>query len=780
MWTRRRKLALVSLATCAGLLFLAWFWVAPLMVRSRIEATLSSRLGREVQVEDVDLRWRGFVANGVSVEGDGVYGRIEAVGVQGSLFGLARRGASAIEHVQARGGAVIVDLESLVMPERAEGSGRGGSAERVVELVDIGVQVNDAEGELAEGRLNARWDGRVLLLGARDARLGASPANTVSVERVEVSLRRSPHWAVERAEVEGAHVELAEEGHVTRERIARARAVVAPTGVTADASDAQSEHDDLLSRLVDGAVLELVRGEVVRSDGELALDSLAATIRREGEVLHLEGSGGGAGGSGEWSFRVRPRELSGEGSLQVEELPFDLLVPFLPDFPWFRPGDARIAASLDIVAASPERLTMNGSLSVRDLAFSDERIAPRPVGGIGFTIEGAASLRPMLGELEVSEAIVRMGGAELRGSGFLARDDEHWAVRVEASLPATDCNDAVSAVPADLLAEVAGFSWQGRIGGRLRLNLRSDALEDTVLQIHVANGCRFETVPAMADLRRVRGSFLHRVQEPDGDVFEMTSGPGSANWVPIAAMSPLFIQAVVGHEDGGFFNHGGFAVYAIRDALVRNVREGRYVVGASTITMQLAKNLFLHREKTLARKVQEVFLTWWLENALSKAEILELYFNVIEYGPEIYGILRASEHYFGRAPVELSAAESAFLATILPNPKAYHDSYEQGALGTRMRSRIARFIEHLGSRGRFDSVAVADGLAELEQFRFARPGEPAVSWPARGGAAALPFATSMPADEFEEGWGGEGDPEADPYESFPFEDEDDMPNSSDG
>ena len=304
------------------------------------------------------------------------------------------------------------------------------------------------------------------------------------------------------------------------------------------------------------------------------------------------------------------------------------------------------------------------------------------------------------------------------------------------------------------------------------MNVRSDALEETVLQMHVANGCRFETVPAMADLRRVRGSFLHRVQEPDGSVFEMTSGPGSANWVPISAISPLFIHAVVGHEDGGFFNHGGFAVYAIRDALVRNLREGRYVVGASTITMQLAKNLFLHREKTLARKVQEVFLTWWLESALTKAEILELYFNVIEYGPEIYGISRASEHYFGRAPVELTAAESGFLATILPNPKAYHESYEEGHLGTRMRSRVGRFIEHLGSRGRFDADAVADGLAELEQFRFARPGEPAVTWPARGGTAELPFATPSLGDESGEGWMEDGDPEADPYESTPFEEED--------
>ena len=108
---------------------------------------------------------------------------------------------------------------------------------------------------------------------------------------------------------------------------------------------------------------------------------------------------------------------------------------------------------------------MNGSLSIRDLAFSDDRIAPRPVTGIGLSIEGAALLRPMVGELEVSEAVVRMGGAEIRGSGSLGRHDDQWSMRVEASLPATDCNDAVSAVPPDLLADVAGFSWQGGLAG---------------------------------------------------------------------------------------------------------------------------------------------------------------------------------------------------------------------------------------------------------------------------------------------------------------------------
>jgi membrane peptidoglycan carboxypeptidase len=157
---------------------------------------------------------------------------------------------------------------------------------------------------------------------------------------------------------------------------------------------------------------------------------------------------------------------------------------------------------------------------------------------------------------------------------------------------------------------------------------------------------------------------------------------------------------------------------------VRNLEEGRYVVGASTISMQLAKNLYLQREKTIARKVQEVILTWWLENALNKDEILELYLNVIEYGPGVYGLRHAAAYYFGREPIELSPAESAFLACMLPSPKRYHLSYERGALTRFMKSRMRRLLEHMAKRERIGPEALAYGLAELDDFRFRRDGDP--------------------------------------------------------
>jgi membrane peptidoglycan carboxypeptidase len=204
----------------------------------------------------------------------------------------------------------------------------------------------------------------------------------------------------------------------------------------------------------------------------------------------------------------------------------------------------------------------------------------------------------------------------------------------------------------------------------------------------------------------------------------MRTGPGTDDWVAFVEISPFVPAAVISHEDGAFYDHGGFAPWAIRDALVRNLQEGRYVVGASTISMQLAKNLYLQREKTIARKVQEVILTWWLENALNKDEILELYLNVIEYGPSVYGLRHAAAYYFGREPTELSPAESAFLACMLPSPKRYHVSYERGALTRSMKSRMRRLLEHMAKRERIGPEALAYGLAELDDFRFRREGDP--------------------------------------------------------
>jgi membrane peptidoglycan carboxypeptidase len=149
-------------------------------------------------------------------------------------------------------------------------------------------------------------------------------------------------------------------------------------------------------------------------------------------------------------------------------------------------------------------------------------------------------------------------------------------------------------------------------------------------------------------------------------------GPENSNYTPLEAMSPYLRNAVMTAEDPTFYKNHGFVEKAIRQSIVTDIKDHKFKRGGSTISMQLVKNSFLTRKKTLSRKIEEILIVWMLENnhIMTKDRILEVYFNIIEWGPGIYGISEASHYYFGKAPSELTLGESIFLANIVPRPKA--------------------------------------------------------------------------------------------------------------
>jgi monofunctional biosynthetic peptidoglycan transglycosylase len=154
-------------------------------------------------------------------------------------------------------------------------------------------------------------------------------------------------------------------------------------------------------------------------------------------------------------------------------------------------------------------------------------------------------------------------------------------------------------------------------------------------------------------------------------------------WVPLDRISENVVQAVRMGEDAAFFTHPGFDFYELRESVRRNFERGEFARGASTITQQLAKNLFLSTEKSINRKLAEAILTYRLERALSKKRILEIYLNVIEWGDGVYGIEAAARTYFGKSAAYLDPAEAAFLAAMIPNPRALNpatrfDSVKRG------------------------------------------------------------------------------------------------------
>lgn len=163
-------------------------------------------------------------------------------------------------------------------------------------------------------------------------------------------------------------------------------------------------------------------------------------------------------------------------------------------------------------------------------------------------------------------------------------------------------------------------------------------------------------------------------------------------WVPLSRISPSLRQAVVAAEDASFFAHEGFDWEGIKEAAKYNLEAGELKRGGSTITQQLAKNLYLSSERSLFRKAREALITRSLEHQLSKERILELYLNVAEWGQGVYGAEAAARHHFKKSSQDLTADEAAWLAAILPSPRRYDPMRKTAAL-TRRHDRILSRID---------------------------------------------------------------------------------------
>jgi monofunctional biosynthetic peptidoglycan transglycosylase len=189
-----------------------------------------------------------------------------------------------------------------------------------------------------------------------------------------------------------------------------------------------------------------------------------------------------------------------------------------------------------------------------------------------------------------------------------------------------------------------------------------------------AGGWTFASIHDLPDVSFLADplvSFNINVRDWNGDTAILTVGPDNPYWIPFKAIPSHLQNAVLSGEDFSFYSHKGVDWFELRESLIKDFREGRFARGASTITQQLAKNLFLSRDKTIKRKVRELALARRMENTLTKDRILELYLNVVELGDMVYGVGEGARYHFGKQPFELSLRESTFLAAMLPGPKVY-------------------------------------------------------------------------------------------------------------
>lgn len=306
--------------------------------------------------------------------------------------------------------------------------------------------------------------------------------------------------------------------------------------------------------------------------------------------------------------------------------------------------------------------------------------------------------------LTLPMSLLREGTGKIRlrlGRATLFFDPSNYSLDGEA-----ECNEWLDTLPHPLPTVMQ--TMEGHYSGRLKFEVRT---KPTPL-LRINNDCKYDCKQdPIASLKKPKFSYF--AYDAKGELFERTSGKASTDWVGIQGLPSYVPEAFVTMEDPGFYSHRGLHVQALENSLKINLATGKFVRGGSTISMQLAKNLWLQRHKTLGRKAYEALLTVALESCESKSEILEQYMNVVEYGPNLYGIGPAARKYFQKSAANLEIEEAFYLASIMPNPKKALPPNSGGL------DRIRKLMQALAKNGLISDMLVPIQVTPGEDWQTA-------------------------------------------------------------
>lgn len=292
------------------------------------------------------------------------------------------------------------------------------------------------------------------------------------------------------------------------------------------------------------------------------------------------------------------------------------------------------------------------------------------------------ALRSSNDALEVdSSSIFSINGFEY-GFGLRAEVEKNdYVASASLNISAPTAQKWIDALPSGAFDLVRTMKASGGFDYQLKVGVDSRKAKPVAIISEVKPKKLRLNSSGAANLRKLNSSFTYR---PFWNNREFLAGPENPNFAPYDRIPERMIYSVLYAEDGGFFWHRGFYPDAFEEALQENLEKKRFRRGASTISMQLVKNVFLTPHKTLARKAEEIILVWLLERyrLASKKRMLEVYLNIIEWGPNIYGIGPAARFYFNKRPGQLTVDECIYLAAIIPRPRAfkYQFNKETGAL----------------------------------------------------------------------------------------------------
>src|SRR5690606_35370593 len=247
----------------------------------------------------------------------------------------------------------------------------------------------------------------------------------------------------------------------------------------------------------------------------------------------------------------------------------------------------------------------------------------------------------------------------------------HKTYALGLEVPETPAQEVFNSFPKGLFESLDGIKTSGTMKYSFDFFLDTEQPDSVELNSALEEKGFKVVAYGKTNFGKINSPFIYTPVEDGKPVREIVVGPTNPNFTPLNNISPLLRNAVLTAEDPSFFLHEGFVKESIEASIATNFKEKAFKRGGSTISMQLVKNVYLDREKTLARKVEEMLIVWLIEhnNIVSKERMFEVYLNIIEWGRNVYGVNEASHYYFSKSPSELSLGESIFLASIVPRPK---------------------------------------------------------------------------------------------------------------
>ncbi len=357
------------------------------------------------------------------------------------------------------------------------------------------------------------------------------------------------------------------------------------------------------------------------------------------------------------------------------------------------------------------QMRAGGQAGIHGLTLDSRKLADDRVSFPQLFIQGDLEASLDGSRFSLKESEFTFGEARFLGAFDIERKGEEVLFDAHAEAPLVSCQALLDSAPRGLLGPVEDMRLNGTFSLKTSVQASSKDLNKMKVEFHFENGCRASAVPESLDPDQFRAPFRKEVLGAGQFPMEVEFGPLSPSWVSYDDVSPFLEKALLVSEDGRFFRHNGIDDRAIESAIRDNTRAGKFLRGASTISMQLAKNLYLSRHKTLARKFQEAALTSLLEQSFTKKQLLELYVNVVEFGPGIYGVRRAAEHYFSTDPHRLTKAQCFFLASILPMPSREHFS-SSGELLPARATYMHRLLQIAKARTYLTPEELEEALAE--------------------------------------------------------------------